>query len=454
MEEVNFKKIESKWQKAWELKKIFEVKKNSKEEKYYVLVMFPYPSGNGLHMGHALNYVIGDILARYKKMQGFNVLHPMGYDALGLPAENAAIKAGTRPQEYTNNAIKNYIKQQKELGISYDWSRMVNTADPNYYKWDQWIFLKMLEKNLAHQKESDVNWCPKCDTVLANEQVQNGKCWRHEDTEVEIKNLKQWYFKITDYADELYTSIDKLDGWPEKTKAMQKNWIGKSHGVDIYFKLENSDKVLPTFTTRCDTTYSVTFLAVAPESPLIPELVAGTEYEKPAKDFIEKVKKQTLIDRANQEKEKQGVFTGKYAINPLNNEKIPIYISNFVLMYGSGVVMCDAHDKRDFRFARKYKIPLKFVISKDGKKIDPKDFDDAFTDDGILFNSGEFSGMDNRKALPKMADYIEKKGFGKKIINFRLKDWGISRQRYWGLRFQLYTVKNVVLFLFLKKTYL
>lgn len=425
---IDYSALEAKWQKKWEEAKIFRTKTRGKKK--YVLEMFPYPSAAGLHMGHVRNYAIGDCYARFKRMQGFNVLYPMGYDAFGLPAENAAIKNRTHPKAYTDNAIASIMKNQKSLGLSYDWERCISTCEPEYYKWNQWLFLQMLKKGLAYKKLSPVNWCPKCETVLANEQVEDGKCWRC-NSDVMEKNIEQWFFKITKYADELLESISKLDGWPEKIKTMQENWIGKSHGVDIYFKLDGS-KILPTYTTRCDTLYSVTFLAVAPESPLIDELTRGTKYEAAAKAFVNKVKRQTLIDRTNEEKEKEGVFLGRYAINPVNNEKVPVWSANFAVMYGSGVVMCDAHDKRDFRFARKYGIPLKFVISKDGKKTDPSDHKDAFTDDGILFDSGEFSGLNNREALPKMAAWLEKTGKGKQVTNYKLRDWGISRQRYWG----------------------
>jgi leucyl-tRNA synthetase len=432
MEKTNFAKIEKKWQDKWEKEKIFEVKEDSKKKKYYVLEMYPYPSASGLHIGHAFNYTIGDVYARFKRMQGFNVLYPMGYDSFGLPAENAAIKNKSHPKKFTEEAIKNYIKQQKNLGLSYDWSRKVECHKPEFYKWDQWIFLQMLKKGLAYKKKAPVNWCKKCNTVLANEQVKEGKCYLHEDTEVEIKHLEQWFFKITKYADELYEGIDKLKDWPEDIKAMQKNWIGKSHGTDIYFKLEGTTKILPTYTTRCDTIYSVTFLAVAPESPLVNELVDGTDREKEVKSFAQRLAKESLADRINEEKEKVGIFTGRYAINPVNGERVPVYVANFALMYGSGVVMCDAHDKRDFRFARKYDIPLKFVISEDGEFLDANRESEAFVDDGILFNSGEFNGMKNQEALPKMSQWIEKKGWGKRTVNYKLRDWLVSRQRFWG----------------------
>ncbi len=348
-----------------------------------------------------------------------------------MPAENAAIKQGADPKKWTWDRMKEMQEQQKRLGFSYDWSRMVATCEPEYYKWNQWFFLQLLKKGLAYKAKAKSNWCNSCKTVLANEQVVEGKCWRCKQ-EVSEKEFEQWFFKITKYADELLNDLLKLKEWPQRVRTMQKNWIGKSEGVDIYFKLEGSDKVLSTYTTRCDTIYSVTFLAIAPEHPMIPGLVKGTELEEQVEEFIKETKQQSIIDRENEEKEKAGVFTGKYAINPVNSEKVPIFVANFALMYGSGIVMCDAHDKRDFRFARKYDIPLKFVISKDGKPISPDDYNDAFTDEGTLFNSGEFSGMRNLEALPKIAEWLEQKGSGKRTTNYKIKDWLISRQRCWG----------------------
>jgi len=422
MEGINFKKIEEKWQKAWEKAKVFEVDEKSKKPKYYCLEMFPYPSGSGLHMGHAWNYTIGDILARFKIMNGFNVLHPMGYDSLGLPAENAAIKVGEHPENYTKDSIKNYIKQQKGLGLSYDWTRMVSTADPSYYKWDQWIFLKMLEKGLAYQKKSSVNWCPKCDTVLANEQVHDGKCWRHEDTEVETKHLKQWFLKITDYADELYEGIDKLTEWPEKTKAMQKHWIGKSYGTEIDFELDGEK--WPIFTTRPDTLFGVTFMVVSAQHQRLMDLVTDGQ-KKDVEKFLQKLKSVSEKDIADMEKD--GVFTGSYAINPINGEKIPVYAGNFVVAdYGSGMVMAvPAHDKRDFEFAKKYKIDIKQVIEGNMKER-------AYTGSGKLMNSGKFDEMENENAKEEIVKLLIKKKVGRKVVQFRLRDWGISRQRYWG----------------------
>lgn len=422
MAEVDFKAIESKWQKRWEEAKVFEAKDSSEKKKYYVLEMFPYPSGSGLHMGHAWNYTIGDIIARFKLMSGFNVLHPMGYDSLGLPAENAAILAGEHPSEYTEKSIKNFVKQQKEIGLTYDWSRLLSSADLSYYKWDQWIFLKMLEKGLAYQKESAVNWCPKCDTVLANEQVVDGKCWRHEDTQVEVKHLKQWFLKITNYADELYENLDNMD-WPERTKAMQKNWIGKSHGTEIDFEV--GGEKWPVFTTRVDTIFGVTFVVVSAQHKKLWDLVT-TEQKGEVEKFLKKLKSVSEKDLADMEKE--GVFTGSYAINPATGEKVPIYAGNFVVAdYGSGMVMAvPAHDQRDFEFAKKYGIEIKQVI--EGEITESR----AFTEKGKLVNSGEFNGLIGDKAISKIRSWLEEKGFARSVINFRLRDWGISRQRYWG----------------------
>jgi leucyl-tRNA synthetase len=421
MSEINFAKIEKKWQDKWEKEKVFEVEDKGKNP-YYILEMFPYPSGTGIHMGHAFNYTLGDILSRFKIMNGFNVLHPMGFDSLGLPAENAAIKDGTHPEDYTNNSIPNFVKQQKRLGLTYDWSRVVNTADPGYYKWDQWIFLKMLEKGLAYQKTSAVNWCKKCNTVLANEQVHEGKCWRHDDTEVEVKQLKQWFLKTTEYADELYENLDNMD-WPDKTKAMQKNWIGKSHGTEIDFEI-NGEK-WPIFTTRPDTIFGVTFMVVAAQHPRLNELVTG-EQRKDVDKFLKKLKSVSEKDAGDLEKE--GVFTGSYAKNPANGESIPVYAGNFVVAdYGAGMVMAvPAHDQRDFEFAKKYKIDIRQVIAGEITK------DKAHTDKGKLISSGEFNDLENVKAKHNITEWLIDKKLGRRITNFKLRDWGISRQRYWG----------------------
>ncbi len=425
--EYNFKSIEKKWQNKWEKAKIFEVKKN-KKRKYYVLEMWPYPSASGLHMGHAFNYIIGDIYARFKRMQGFNVLYPMGYDSFGLPAENAAIKAKSHPKKFTEDAIRNFIKQQKSLGLSYDWSRMIEAHKPDYYKWDQWIFLKMFEKGLVYRKEAPVNFCPKCNTVLANEQVHNGKCWRHEDTDVEIKYLKQWFFKITAYADELYENIDTLTGWPEDVKVMQKNWIGKSYGTEIFFEVNG--ETWNVFTTRPDTIYGVTFMVISAQHPELFKIVTKKQKEK-VKEFLKKIKS---TKKEDVEKEKEGVFTGSYALNPLTKEKIPIYVGNFVVAdYGSGMVMAvPAHDQRDFEFAKKYNLPIKVVVQPSNAKFNQEKMEKAYEEDGKLVNSGKFTGMESNKARVVITEFLIRKGLGKKAINYKLKDWLISRQRFWG----------------------
>ncbi|MCD6478221.1 MAG: leucine--tRNA ligase, partial [Candidatus Aenigmarchaeota archaeon] len=531
--------IEKKWQKRWEGAKIFEVKEDLNKKKFYILEMFPYPSAYGLHMGHAFNYTISDIYARYKRMKNFNVLYPVGYDALGLPAENAAIKAGEHPEDYTEKSIKNFMRQQKSLGLSYDWSRIINTSNPEYYKWDQWIFLKMYEKGLVYRKKSPVNWCPKCKTVLANEQVHNGRCWRHPDTKVEIKHLEQWFIKITEYADELYEDIEKLKEWPEDIKAMQRQWIGKSHGTEIEFEING--KKWPIFTTRPDTIYGVTFMVISAQHPDLMELVTD-EQKGEVEEFLKKIR--SVSEKELENLEKEGVFTGSYAINPVTGDKVPVYVGNFVIAeYGSGMVMAvPAHDQRDFEFAERYLLPIKRVIippvlgavagvseeierefdrlhieytKKDDtyyimaplsikdetiriiqkymregfysdiyvdrevfvvlpkkvyniskgeldlaqEEIDklsmPQEFSDlrkirdewkdfvnndiwkmkmkrAYVDEGYLINSGKFTGMNNKEAIKKISEYLEKNGIGKRTIQYKLRDWLISRQRYWG----------------------
>ncbi|HLC36315.1 MAG TPA: leucine--tRNA ligase [archaeon] len=431
---LNLKEISKKWQSRWEKDKVFETKEDSKKKKYYVLEMFPYPSGN-LHMGHVRNYSIGDAFARFKRMNGFNVLYPMGFDALGLPAEQAAIKTGSDPKQWTLERIDKMINQEKELGLSYDWSRLIKTCLPEYYKWNQWIFLKFMEKGLAYKKKAPVNWCNECSSVLANEQVINGKCWRHGNCEVVEKELEQWFFKITAYADELLASLEDLPSWPEKVKVMQKNWIGKSHGIEIFFKEKKRGETISAYTTRADTIFSATFLVIAPEHALAMKLIKGTEYEEEGKKFIEEIKKQSMIDRTSDEKGKEGFFTGRYVINPANNEEIQVWLANFALGdYGTGVVMANAHDQRDFEFAKKYSIPLKAVIQPPEikEKLNADKMTEAYTGDGILFDSKEFSGMHNREALPKIIDWLELKGKGKKTVNYKLRDWLISRQRFWG----------------------
>ena len=529
-ERIDFRKVEKKWQDRWEKKKAFEVHENSKKKKYYVLEMYPYPSGSGLHMGHAFQYLIGDVFARFKRMNGFNVLYPMGYDSFGLPAENAAIKVKSHPKKYTDNAIKNFVKQQKSLGYSYDWTRKLQSHDPNYYKWNQWIFLKMFEKGLVYRKKAAVNWCGKCDTVLANEQVHNGKCWRHSDTEVETKLLEQWFIKTTEYADELLDRVDNLD-WPERIKIMQKNWIGKSYGTEIIFKIENSGDEWKIYTTRVDTLFGVTFMVVSAQHQKLMELVTDSERPKVEK-FLNKLKTASTQQENLDKLVKEGVFTGSYAIHPITNEKIPIYAGNFVVAdYGSGMVMAvPAHDQRDFEFAVKYRIPVKVVIESNETKIitieeslksdfyksvekfakvikknglveiytedvegvfeasrdkfvgvpwyihsegkikrvmfhskgedkifdwskekelkeakayglkigikkEQLDFDElreAYAGEGYLVNSGSFNDLESKEAKRKITKYLEERRLGHASMQFKLKDWLVSRQRYWG----------------------
>jgi leucyl-tRNA synthetase len=429
---ANFKAIQEKWQKKWEDSKIFKVSEKSKKPKFYCLEMFPYPSGK-LHMGHVRNYVLGDSLARFKRMNGFNVLYPMGYDSFGLPAENAAIKSKVNPKEWTQKCIGMMKEQQKQLGLSYDWEREIATYLPEYYKWNQWIFLKWFEKGLAYKKSAPINWCNKCNTVLANEQVVGGKCWRCKG-DVEIKDLEQWFLKITDYADELLNDLEKLEHWPEKVKIMQKNWIGKSHGTMVNFKLKDSDKEMPIFTTRADTLYGVTFMVFAPEHPMIMELVEGTKNEKAVKEFIKKVVLQDRFTRTAEDKAKEGMFIGRYAINPLTNEEIPIYIANFVLLeYGTGAIMAvPAHDQRDFEFAKKFNISVKVVISPTSYELKPEKMSRAYVEDGVMVNSEQFNGSGNRDAIEEISKYLEKKRWGERTVQYKLRDWLISRQRYWG----------------------
>ena len=428
----DFSKIEAKWQKKWDDEKTFKVTEDSDKPKYYTLEMFPYPSGN-LHMGHVRNYSIGDVVARYKTMSGFNVLHPMGWDSFGLPAENAAIKHGANPKDWTFSNMDNMRSQLKGMGISYDWDREVATCKQDYYKWTQWMFLKLYNNNLAYKKKSYVNWCPSCQTVLANEQVVGGKCERCK-SDVGKKDLEQWFFSITKYADRLLADIDKLKGWPEKVKTMQANWIGKSHGAEVDFKLDGNDTTLTVYTTRPDTIFGVSFMVMAPESPLAEEIISGSETEKECREFIHKMQFVKEVDRASTEVEKEGVFTGRYVINPLTGKKVPLYLANYVLMdYGTGVVMAvPAHDQRDFEFAKKYNLPIDVVISPDGSDMSGSELTESFEAEGIMINSGEFNGMNNREALPKMIEYMAQKGIGSKKTNFRLRDWLISRQRYWG----------------------
>ena len=432
IEKYNFTEIEKKWQKKWEEEKPFKVTEDRSREKYYVLEMFPYPSGK-LHMGHVRNYSIGDVLARFKKMKGFNVLHPMGWDSFGLPAENAAIKHGVEPSKWTWENIGEMREQLKELGLSYDWDREVATCHPDYYKWMQWIFIQFYKKGLAYKKENPVNWCPSCQTVLANEQVVDGKCERCK-TLVGKKDLSQWYFKITDYAERLLDNLEELPGWPNKVKLMQKNWIGKSIGAEVTFEIDGFDKGLDVFTTRPDTLYGVTYMVMAPEHPDLKELVAGSEYEEPVNAYVDKVQHMSDIERTSTTNEKTGQFTGRYAINPLTGKKVPIFISDYVLMdYGTGAIMAvPAHDQRDFDFAKKFDLEIIPVVDSDDPEVDVYDLKAAFAAEGTMINSEMFNGMNNKEAIEKIIDYLEEKKIGKKSINYKLRDWLISRQRYWG----------------------
>jgi len=428
----DFKAIEEKWQSQWEKMDLFKINEAQNKPKYYTLEMFPYPSGN-LHMGHVRNYSIGDVVARYKAMQGFNVLHPMGWDSFGLPAENAAIKNGTPPAEWTWKNIDNMREQLKRLGFSIDWSREVATAKPDYYKFTQWMFLQLYKKGLAYKKKSFVNWCPSCNTVLANEQVINGKCDRCK-SEVTKKDLEQWFFKITDYAQRLLDDIDKLKGWPDKVKSMQSNWIGRSEGAEVKFKIDGTDEELTVYTTRPDTLFGVSYMVIAPEHPIVEKLIVGRPEEAECREFIKKVHGLSEIARSATDTEKEGVFTGVYMVNPINGVKIPLYLANYVFVdYGTGIVMgVPAHDQRDFDFAKKYNLPITIVIQPEGEKISSDSITEAFAAEGVMVNSGKFDGLGNKEALKQIISYLEENNIGKKTVNFRLRDWLISRQRYWG----------------------
>ena len=425
------KEIENKWQETWEKTQIHKAIDFDKKPKYYSLVMFPYPSGD-LHMGHMRVYTISDVISRHRRMCGFNVLNPMGFDSFGLPAENAAIERKIPPKEWTQKNIDHMKNEQlKRLGTSYDWSREVVSSNPNYYKWTQWLFLQFYKNGLAYQKEAPVNWCPKCQTVLANEQVEDGKCWRHDNTFVERKMMRQWFLKITNYAEELLNDLEKLAGWPERVKLMQKNWIGKSYGAEIDFNVDERPKIkIPVYTTRPDTIYGVTYFVLAPEHPLVPELTTSDNKEK-VQAYIKQASLLTEIERLSEKKEKTGVPLGSFAINPINNEKIPIWISDYALLeYGTGAVMgVPAHDERDFDFVKKFKLKIKQVISSDGLE---RVLAHAYTEPGTMLNSDLFNGLSNEEGKKKIIEHLEKKGMGRQKIIYRLRDWLISRQRYWG----------------------
>ncbi len=427
--------IELKWQRYWEENDSFAATEDPSREKYYLLEMFPYPSGR-IHMGHVRNYTIGDVVARYKRMQGLNVLHPMGWDAFGMPAENAAIEHGVHPAKWTRENIAYMRGQLKRMGFSYDWAREFATCDPSYYRWEQWLFLQMLEKGLVYRKKTFVNWCDSCATVLANEQVEQGDCWRCGKT-VAQREQSGWFFKITDYADELLEFTDKLPGWPEKVLISQRNWVGKSYGAAVKFPhvgphaAEND--AIEVFTTRPDTLYGVTFMSLAPEHPLALALAKGTEHEAVVTAFVNKVKSEDKISRTMDDYEKEGVFTGAYVTNPLTGAEVPVYVANFVLMdYGTGAVMAvPAHDQRDFEFARKYDLPIQVVIQGE-EPLDPATMTEAYVGEGVLVNSAQFNGTKNKQAIEDIAAYMDDMGIGGKTTNFRLRDWGVSRQRYWG----------------------
>ncbi len=421
------KKIDEKWQKKWKEEDIYRFNINDKKEKFYTLEMFSYPSGAKLHLGHWFNYGPADSFARFKKMKGYNVFHPMGFDAFGLPAENYAIKTGIHPEDSTKNNIQTMKRQLEEMGGSYDWNYSVETCMPDYYKWTQWLFLKLYEAGLAYKKEAPVNWCDNCKTVLANEQVIGGKCERC-GSEVKRKKLAQWFFKITDYAEELLEGLETLD-WPESTKKVQVNWIGKSEGSEIKFSCQDNKHEITVFTTRADTLCGVTYIVVAPESNLVQEITTD-EYKESVENYIKETSKLSEIERLSTEKEKTGVFTGAYAINPINGEKVPIWIADYVLEdYGTGAVMAvPAHDTRDYAFATKYNLPIRKVVeSKDGKEIEL-----PYTEYGILVNSDKYNGLTSKDAKNKITEDLNKIGKGNKTINYRLKDWLVSRQRYWG----------------------
>ncbi len=432
-ERYDFKKIEERWQRIWQEQKTFKVSEDASRKKYYCLEMFPYPSGR-IHMGHVRNYAIGDVVSRYKRMRGFNVLHPMGWDSFGLPAENAAIQHGIHPSKWTlENIAFMRDKQLKQLGLSYDWDREVTTCLEDYYRWNQWFFIKMYERGLAYKKRSYVNWCPACATVLANEQVEDGLCWRCSSVVVH-KELEQWFFKITAYAEELLACCDKLAGWPERVLTMQRNWIGKSTGVEVDFLVEGTGERLKIFTTRPDTLFGVTFMSIAPEHPMLESLIKGRQEAESVRAFVQRVLREDKAARTDEKRAKEGVFTGAYAVNPLNNDRVPVWVGNFVLMeYGTGAIMSvPAHDQRDLDFAKQYRLPVRIVIQNPGKNLAPETMQEAYVLDGTLVNSDKFNGLPNTDAQSKIAEYVEETKLGKRTVNWRLRDWGISRQRYWG----------------------
>ena len=429
----NPQELEIKWQALWEKSGLFKAVEDLSKEKYYLLEMFPYPSGK-IHIGHVRNYTIGDVVARFKRMRGKNVLHPMGWDAFGMPAENAAIENNSHPARWTYDNIEAMKTQLKRMGFSYDWDRELATCDPEYYRWEQLIFLEMYEKGLAYKKKTFVNWCDKCQTVLANEQVEDGCCWRHPELEVTIKEMDSWFLKITEYADEILDYCQKLPGWPDRVLTMQRNWIGKSYGAIIRFPMVDSDEVIEVFTTRQDTVFGATFMCLAPEHPLVNQVIKGLPHEGKVLEFVERTLRMDNVTRTADFTAKEGVFTGRYCLNPVTDEKIPIFVANFVLFdYGTGAIMAvPTHDQRDFEFAKKYGLKLRVVITPPDEDLNEETISEAYVDKGILVNSGPFNGQRNLEALDSIAEYLESLGKGHKTVNFRIRDWGISRQRYWG----------------------
>ena len=430
MEKYTPHAIEPKWQRFWKEKRFMRAKDLPQGPKQYVLMMFPYPSGD-LHMGHLKNYTMGDVLARFRRMQGYEVLHPMGWDAFGLPAENAALKFGVHPKDWTYQNIQQAKESLELMGILYDWDREVTTCEPEYYRWNQWIFLKMWERGLAYRKKAPVNWCPKCQTVLANEQVVEGRCWRHEDTPVEKRELEQWYLRITEYAERLLKDLDELD-WPEKVKAMQRAWIGRSEGAEIEFPLKGKEGRIPVFTTRPDTLFGATFLVLAPEHPLTLELTAPERREE-VLAYVEAAKRKSEIERQAEGREKTGVFLGSYAINPATGEEIPIWTADYVLYgYGTGAIMAvPAHDQRDFEFAKKYGLSIRKVIERPENPL-PEPLEAAYEEAGVMVNSGPFDGTPSEEGKRKVTEWLAQRGLGRSKVTYRLRDWLISRQRYWG----------------------
>ncbi|WP_462332156.1 leucine--tRNA ligase, partial [Schwartzia sp. (in: firmicutes)] len=433
MEKYTPHEIEKKWQTKWEEEKTYKTEYDPALPKYYALEMFPYPSGN-LHMGHVRNYSIGDVMARYKRMEGFNVIHPMGFDAFGMPAENAAIKHGVRPADWTYSNIENMIRQQREMGLSYDWDREVETCRPEYYRWTQWLFELFYKRGLAYKKEASVNWCDTCGTVLANEQVIDGKCWRCDD-EVHKKDLSQWFLKITDYADELLKDLDLLKGWPERVKTMQENWIGRSEGLEFRMEVPELGENFAVYTTRPDTAYGITFVALAAEHPLVEKIIENNPKAEEIKAFCEKVRNESEMERTSSESEKEGIFTGIYAVSPFTGDKVQLWITNYVLAdYGTGAVMAvPSGDQRDWMFAKKYNLPIILTLQPKDRELKLEEMTEAYVEkEGVLVNSGKFTGMEMHEAQKAIIDEAEKQGFGERKVNYRLRDWLISRQRYWG----------------------